>query len=148
MTIVVNILVVEHQSSFHSDHQLSFSTGDGRTCLMVSGMVHIGFTGQQSGAWKKEDFNISVKIPRAPSGQSFKVQSWVPIVTPNSVQNENHAVNSGSGVTKFSLLIPEDRILTIPLITFIGEVAVRDVDQQINSLAYQATLIGEYVDNP
>lgn len=146
MTININMINSTDRSKFHSDHQLRFTTDEGLTCIMVSGMVALGFGGQRDG-WKKEDFIIDVKIPSPPAGKVFKLRSWVPIVTSNSVQNENHAVGSGHAVTRFSLQIPDDRLIA-PTISFVGEVGVRDVDQIINSLAYHATILGEYIDTP
>lgn len=148
MTISLNMGNSTQSSHFHSDHQLRFETGDGRTCIMVSGMVILDFKGIRSGGWRKEDFEISVRLPIAPAGKAFKVDNWVPIVTANSMQNENHAVDSGHAVTRFSLRIPDDKVLSGPSVVFLGEVGVRDVDQRISSLAYQATLLGAYVDVP
>jgi len=147
MTITLSMFSPTERNHFHSDHQMKFETGDQKTCIMVSGMAKFDFVGHRRG-WKKEDFQLTARIPAAPTGKSFRLESWVPIVTVNSEQNEDNAVNSGRGVTRFSIRIPDGNVFVSPSVTFIGEVAVRDVDDRITSVAYHATLLGTYVDTP
>lgn len=147
MTIEINMQLEADRQKFHSDHQLKFETAEGLTCIMLSGMVKLDFKGNSDG-WRKEEFKITARIPAPPSGKELKLHSWVPLVTGNSFQNENHAVNSGDAVTRFGLALGESQTLSGPYITFDGQVGVRDVDQRITSLAYHATLLGEYIDAP
>lgn len=136
---------------FESLHKLHTETGDGKRLVILSGIVRIDLKGESTKDWRFEEIEIQPKIPSIPQDTALLVEQWVPLVTINTIYNEDTAVGAGWGVNNFWVDLPGSRMIPYrnPRVNIKARVLVRDSDGWIFRVAYQLTMTGslvEYID--
>jgi hypothetical protein len=121
-----------------SGHWLSFPTGDGRLCYVLTGVVKMTVKGEGA-AWTRLGLDFSVDMPDLPAGKGLRLDHWTVLVTPNAFSDDKAAVDPGWAVDQFSLLDPGGVHRAVTINT---RLAVRDVDGFLLRVGYSIHLLG------
>jgi hypothetical protein len=121
-----------------SEHWLSFPTGDGRLCQVLTGVVKMTVKGDGA-AWTRLGLDFSVDLHDLPAGKGLRLDNWTVLVTPNAFSNDKAAVDAGWAVDGFSLADPGSVHRSVTVNT---RLAVRDVDGFLLRVGYAIHLVG------
>jgi hypothetical protein len=122
-----------------SPHYTKFTTGEGQLAYTLTGVVVINEKGDGS-KWRRFGLDFDVPIPDLPPEQAMKLIHWAVLVTPNSIANDQAAIDAGWAVDDFHLVNPNDQ--QKGYVRVMCELAVRDVDGLILRLGYFIQLLG------
>lgn len=146
MTIRLTMFSPEQRDRFISPHYMYTSAGDGKTLIVVSGVVVIDFKGETHRAWRRETFSLGIDIRGAiPANKALRLVNYVPFVTTNAVYNQAVANDSGHAVDAFRVLHPE---LIQGSLDLEADVAVRDSDAWLFRLGYHVMATADVIDEP
>jgi hypothetical protein len=119
------------------------STTDDRRYYELTGVASLSFKGV-GGGWLHEPCTISIGIPALPAGKGLILEQWAPLVTMNSIANEQASIEAGWAVDNFDLSYTTGKAVSDVAIE--ADLAVRDVDGFILRLGYSVHLIGRVAD--
>jgi hypothetical protein len=109
-----------------------------RRLYILTGVVLLTMKGEGR-SWRRESFAFCLGLPSIPSGQGLLLEQWAPMVTLNSIANDQTSVDAGWAVDGFRLLHTTNAFAAV---TVEADLAVRDVDGFVLRLGYAIHLIG------
>jgi hypothetical protein len=119
------------------------SSEDGLRYYTLTGIASLSFKGI-GGSWNRTPCAIDVGIPGLPAGKGIVLEQWAPLVTLNSIANEQASIEAGWAVDNFDLKFPTGK--SVDVVSVLADLAVRDVDGFILRLGYAINLIGRVAD--
>jgi hypothetical protein len=119
------------------------SVDDDRRYYTLTGIASLSLKGE-GGSWHREPCTIDVGIPDLPTGKGLVLEQWAPIVTLNSIANEQASIEAGWAVDNFDVQFARGKAVNV--VSVQADLAVRDVDGFILRLGYAVHLIGRLGD--
>jgi hypothetical protein len=133
-------------SRFRSFNYVHVPLGGNRHLITCTGIVIIDYKGETSDAWRRDKLHLSFPIPELPAGQWLNLDYWAPFLTINAIFNQDQSINAGWAVDEVGLEVPQNR--TIPALSIVADIAVRDSDGWLYRVGYNVTVSGQFVSAP
>lgn len=135
------------RNHFKSVHHVHTRTGDGKELIVLTGITVIDFKGEGETSWRREILDLGIDIRHIlPAGKVLRLDFWAPFVTINAIFNRGVSHYSGHAVDTFQIVNPREE--QNGQITLRSNIAVRDTDAWLHRVAYNITLVGQFVNPP